>query len=532
MREDASPSRASPRARPAAGSGAKPGTSRRPARSAAASGRSASSRASSPIAKTCGQCNGQGSVIAIPCRTCRGSGAAAAHAHAQRQDPRRRRYRLAPEAARRGRERRQRRPAGRPLRRAPGRASTRSSCATAHDVVCEVPISFAQAALGAEIEVPTLEGVAQAEGAGRHAVGPPVPAAGQGVPDLHGYGRGDQLVRVGGRDAAQAVRPPARAARGVRAHLGRRGAPDVEELPREGEVDAELSPVRDATAARRWRARLDRAAAAYRAAAGRAGAGRPGRRRGGGPGAARRGAAHHRHAGRGRRTSGSAGRRPRALGQRALRVNLSDVAAMGGRPLAALVALEAPRRPAGRRSSTALMRGMVAEARARTGCDVVGGNLAAAPRLAITVTLVGEAAARLVTRAGARAGDDVWVTGTLGGAGAAVRALLARPTPRAGRPCRCVCGAARLLAPAGARDDRRERRPRAGPRARLPRERRGRRGRGRPRARRAGVPARARRGDAARVRRHRGRGLRAAGRRAAAPRAAARAAARRASAAR
>ena len=132
------------------------------------------------------------------------------------------------------------------------------------------------------------------------------------------------------------------------------------------------------------------------------------------------------------------------LGQRALRINLSDVAAMGGRPLAALVALEAPANlPVA--VLDGVMRGMIAEAR-RHGVDVVGGNLAAAPRLAITVTLVGEAIGPPVTRAGARAGDDVWVTGTLGGAGVAVRALLGGNSTRR-PPVPVRLGAARLVAP-------------------------------------------------------------------------------------
>jgi thiamine-monophosphate kinase len=136
--------------------------------------------------------------------------------------------------------------------------------------------------------------------------------------------------------------------------------------------------------------------------------------------------------------------RPARLGQRALRINLSDVAAMGGRPLAALVGVEAPPGlPVA--VLNGLMRGMIADARGH-GVDVVGGNLAAAPRLAIGVTVVGEARGRPVTRAGACAGDDVWVTGTLGGAGAAVRELLAgRPARRPPVPVRL--GAARLLGP-------------------------------------------------------------------------------------
>lgn len=135
---------------------------------------------------------------------------------------------------------------------------------------------------------------------------------------------------------------------------------------------------------------------------------------------------------------------PAALGRRALRINLSDVAAMGGRPLAALVSIEAPSDlPVA--VLDGLMRGLAEDAR-RHDVDVVGGNLAAAPRLAITVTLVGVAVGRPVTRAGARAGDDLWVTGRLGGGGAAVRALLAGH--RARRPPVPVrLPAARLLAP-------------------------------------------------------------------------------------
>lgn len=135
---------------------------------------------------------------------------------------------------------------------------------------------------------------------------------------------------------------------------------------------------------------------------------------------------------------------PARLGQRALRINLSDVAAMGGRPLAALVAVEAPPDlPVA--VLDGLMRGVLRDARAH-GVDVVGGNLAAAPRLAVTLTLVGVASRRPVTRGGARPGDDVWVTGTLGGAGAAVRALLAgRPGRRPPVPVRLE--AARRLAP-------------------------------------------------------------------------------------
>jgi thiamine-monophosphate kinase len=113
---------------------------------------------------------------------------------------------------------------------------------------------------------------------------------------------------------------------------------------------------------------------------------------------------------------------PAALGRRAFRVNASDVAAMGGTPLAALVAIEAPPSlPAS--VLDGVMRGLAADAR-RTGAAVVGGNLTAGRRLVITVTLLGEAPGRVVARRGARPGDVLVVTGALGGAGTAVRALL------------------------------------------------------------------------------------------------------------
>lgn len=65
-----------------------------------------------------------------------------------------------------------------------------------NDLMCEVPISFTQAALGAEIEVPTIDGKAFIK------IPPGTPSGrvfhlkGKGVPKLGGYGRGDQFVTV------------------------------------------------------------------------------------------------------------------------------------------------------------------------------------------------------------------------------------------------------------------------------------------------------------------------------------------------
>ncbi|MFO0582458.1 MAG: thiamine-phosphate kinase [Anaeromyxobacter sp.] len=127
---------------------------------------------------------------------------------------------------------------------------------------------------------------------------------------------------------------------------------------------------------------------------------------------------------------------PFDVGWKALAVNLSDLAAMGARPLWALVALALPARDAAR--APAIARGLGACARAH-GIAVVGGNVSRARALSIAVTVVGAVPrGRALLRAGARAGDLVCVTGTLGDAalGLAPRAAPAlarrqrRPTPR------------------------------------------------------------------------------------------------------
>jgi thiamine-monophosphate kinase len=114
---------------------------------------------------------------------------------------------------------------------------------------------------------------------------------------------------------------------------------------------------------------------------------------------------------------------PADLGRRAFAVNASDLAAMGAMPRWALLALEIGKtRPVA--ELDALVVGFATAAR-RAGARLVGGNLAAAPGLALTVTLIGEATGRVVRRAGARPGDLLYLTGTVGGTGSAVRRLRA-----------------------------------------------------------------------------------------------------------
>lgn len=65
-----------------------------------------------------------------------------------------------------------------------------------NDIVCEVPISFAEAALGAAIRVPTLKGEAELKVPAGTQPGATLRLRGLGVPDIHGYHRGDQIVKV------------------------------------------------------------------------------------------------------------------------------------------------------------------------------------------------------------------------------------------------------------------------------------------------------------------------------------------------
>jgi thiamine-monophosphate kinase len=119
---------------------------------------------------------------------------------------------------------------------------------------------------------------------------------------------------------------------------------------------------------------------------------------------------------------------PDAIGHRALAVNLSDLAAMGAAPRLALLSMAVP--------STlpladfdAIAAGFAALA-ARHALHVAGGNLTRSPGpLMIDVTVVGTVKRRqALTRSGARPGDDLYVSGTIGAAAAGLRILQERGT--------------------------------------------------------------------------------------------------------
>jgi molecular chaperone DnaJ len=177
------------------GRGAKPGTSPKTCPQCRGSGQVRFQQGFFSIAKTCGHCNGQGTIIANPCTTCGGTGV------------QRRTHQLnikIPPGVDNG---------SRLKLRGEGEAGPNAGTAgdlyvvlhvadhplflrEGNDVICDVPLSFAQAALGAEVDVPTLEGPNRLKVPPGTQSGQVFRLKGRGIPDVNGYGRGDEIVRI------------------------------------------------------------------------------------------------------------------------------------------------------------------------------------------------------------------------------------------------------------------------------------------------------------------------------------------------
>ena len=130
------------------------------------------------------------------------------------------------------------------------------------------------------------------------------------------------------------------------------------------------------------------------------------------------------------------------IGWRATMAALSDLAAMGAAPLGVLLALTVPAR--WRAALGALAEGIGAAARAQ-GAPIVGGDVTDGDRLALAITVLGHTP-RPLSRAGAKPGDRLFVTGWLGGPGAALAAWERGGTPDAAARARFARPEARLAA--------------------------------------------------------------------------------------
>ncbi len=147
------------------------------------------------ISTTCGQCRGEGMIIADPCPKCQGQGRVRRAQSLSVKIPpgvdngSRLKLRKEGEAGASGG------PAG-DLYVVIHVREHELFARQGNDVVVEVPVSFPQATLGGEIDVPTLDGKVKVKVQAGTQSGKVMRLKGRGFPDLHGYGRGDQLVKI------------------------------------------------------------------------------------------------------------------------------------------------------------------------------------------------------------------------------------------------------------------------------------------------------------------------------------------------
>ena len=177
------------------GKGTKSGTAPKTCPSCRGSGQIRFQQGFFSIAKTCSQCSGAGSVIADPCAACGGSGRVRVTQQLSVKIPAgvdtgsRLKLRGEGEAGSLGG------PSG-DLYVVIGVAEHSIFSRQGKDVICEIPVSFTQLALGSEIEVPTLEEKAKLKIPAGTQTGTVFRLKERGIADLQGYARGDQLVRV------------------------------------------------------------------------------------------------------------------------------------------------------------------------------------------------------------------------------------------------------------------------------------------------------------------------------------------------
>jgi len=177
------------------GSGSKPGTSAKTCPTCHGRGQVSFQQGFFTVSRTCSQCHGQGTFIADPCAACGGAGRVrklhtlSVKIPAGVDNGSRLKLRNEGETGAGGG------PAGDlyvVIQVQPHPLFVREGL----HIICDMPISFVQAALGAEIDVPTLEGKVKMKIPSGTQSGKVFRLKGKGVRDVHGYQQGDQLVRA------------------------------------------------------------------------------------------------------------------------------------------------------------------------------------------------------------------------------------------------------------------------------------------------------------------------------------------------
>lgn len=177
------------------GDGARPGTERSTCSTCHGSGQVLASSGFFSISRPCHRCQGQGVLIEHPCAACRGTGRVAVERKVEVRIPAgvdngvRLRMTGEGEAGLRG--------GGRgdlfiEISVKPHELFKREG----NDISCEVPISFTQAALGCEIEVPTLVGTTTLKIPAGSQTGKVFKLKGKGIASVHGHGVGDEEIRI------------------------------------------------------------------------------------------------------------------------------------------------------------------------------------------------------------------------------------------------------------------------------------------------------------------------------------------------
>ena len=177
------------------GSGAKKGTVATTCNYCSGQGQVVQSRGFFQVATTCPACGGEGVRVTDPCPTCRGTGRTNQVAHLKVD---------VPPGVESGMWL-QLRGQGEPGDPGAPRGNLRIQLLVRkhpffernrNDLICQVPISFPQAALGADVEVPTLDGPDRLHVPKGTQSGDILRIKGRGMPDVSGRGRGDELVEV------------------------------------------------------------------------------------------------------------------------------------------------------------------------------------------------------------------------------------------------------------------------------------------------------------------------------------------------